>query len=48
MAGLITSVSGWLGFGEEAEVQTSRPGQQTAERHYTEDLAQTLERLKGN
>ncbi|MFM1973265.1 MAG: hypothetical protein RLZZ345_349 [Actinomycetota bacterium] len=32
MAGLITSVSGWLGFGEEAETPTSRPSQQTAER----------------
>jgi cell division inhibitor SepF len=32
MAGLISSVSGWLGFGEEAETPAPRPSQGTTER----------------
>jgi cell division inhibitor SepF len=32
MAGLISSVSGWLGFGDEAEPPVSRPVAATAER----------------
>ena len=32
MAGLISSVSGWLGFGDEAEAPVSRPVAATAER----------------
>jgi cell division inhibitor SepF len=32
MAGIISSVSGWLGFGDEVEGQVSRPVAATAER----------------
>ena len=32
MAGLINSVTGWLGFGDEAEAPVSRPVHQSAER----------------